>query len=149
MSFIAVIGSPLLLSWDIRIPSGKSTLPLAAYLNSELIAIHQDNASSLVTHDTPYYYQRLRGGAPPGSLFAPVATGASCASSAAQFTFHPTSSSPPRGYFESVALPGCEYIYGCDNNIVLKLRCGQCVSVAVYSGSAQRHCLAFLLWPCT
>ena len=39
-SLIAVVGAPLFLSWDVRNASA-STLPLAAYLNPELVAIHQ------------------------------------------------------------------------------------------------------------
>ncbi len=40
LSFICISGSPLFLSWDVRNASA-STLPLSAYLNPELIAIHQ------------------------------------------------------------------------------------------------------------
>ena len=46
VSFIATVGAPLFLSWDVR-NSSASTLPLEAYLNPELIAIHQVNALCL------------------------------------------------------------------------------------------------------
>ena len=40
LSFIAVVGAPLFLSWDVR-NATASTLPISSYLNPELIDIHQ------------------------------------------------------------------------------------------------------------
>jgi hypothetical protein len=56
LTIIALTSSPLLLSWDIR-DSSSSTLPLSAYLNPELVAVHQD----LGELGKPYY-SRLVGG---------------------------------------------------------------------------------------
>lgn len=40
LSLVAVVGSPLILSWDVRNASA-STLPLEVYLNAEVVRIHQ------------------------------------------------------------------------------------------------------------
>lgn len=57
LSLIAIIGSPLLLSWDIR-DKAKSTLGIDAYLNPEMIAIHQN----LGRGPRQAYYARIKGG---------------------------------------------------------------------------------------
>lgn len=46
LSAVAVVGAPLLLSWDVRNAS-RPALPLATYLNPELLAIHQDVPAAL------------------------------------------------------------------------------------------------------
>ena len=68
VSFIAVIGGPLLLSWNVSAP-GASTLPLSAYLNAELLDIHSDDAAPSVAA-RGLYYQRIAGGAVTGAASA-------------------------------------------------------------------------------
>ena len=89
LSIIAVIGSPLLLSFDPR-SNASSTLGLAAYLNAELIAIHQDNASG-VTHDGRYY-ARVSGGETTGPDATRVVF-VDCAAPEAVWTWRPSNSS--------------------------------------------------------
>ena len=113
LSVIAVVGSPLLLSFDVRTPNA-STLGLEAYMNPELLAIHGDDAAPAVK-ERGQYYARLAGGAVTGphsngSFPAdPVDTEAACDGPSAQWTFHPTNGPDHNhswGSLESVAMPG-------------------------------------------
>ena len=111
LSIIAVVGSPLLLSWDVRDP-GAATLGLAPYLNPELLAIHGDVPDNLVTVGARYFYARIVGGAasamasPPA---IPLASGVDCTSTTALFTFvgeADANDTTATGQFESHSAPG-------------------------------------------
>jgi hypothetical protein len=114
LSFIAVVGSPLLLSFDVR-SSNASTLGLDAYLNPELLAIHGDDASPAVKA-RGQYYARVSGGAVTGPHSngsypaGPVDTGADCSHPNAQWRWHPSNRPPDQnhswGTLESAAMPG-------------------------------------------
>ena len=113
LSFIAVVGSPLLLSWDVR-DSNASMLGMAAYLNTEVLDIHADDAAPAVAAHGRYY-ARLAGGAVTGPLSngsypaGPVDTEADCTSAGAQWRYHPGSAQgniSTWGTFESAAQPG-------------------------------------------
>ncbi len=110
VSFIAVIGGPLLLSWDVSRATAPSGLPLSAYLNAELLAIHSDDAAPAVAA-RGQYYARLAGapvtaarGAAPPTL--PVDTAAPCDAPRAQWAFTPAAGAGGAGAFEAVAAPG-------------------------------------------
>jgi hypothetical protein len=110
--FIAVIGGPLLLSFDVTKPS-SSTLGLAAYLNAALLAVHSDDAAPSV-RERGRYYARLAGGAVTGRGTAgmnmpalPVDTDVPCDSPRAAFTWTPNATDGSAwGTLESVAAPG-------------------------------------------
>jgi len=109
--FIAIIGAPLLLSWNISNPI-DSTLPLASYLNPELLSIHSDDAS-LSVKARGYYYKRIRGGAVTGSPTAevsspslPIATDVPCDSTRANWIWTPNNNSSSWGTLESESMQG-------------------------------------------
>ena len=114
VSFIAVIGAPLLLSWDVR-DAQAATLPLAAYLNTELLAVHADDAAPAVAA-RGRYYARVAGGAVTGAGTAgiaagaaaiPVATGVACDSPRAAFGWTPAPGAGGAwGTLEALAAPG-------------------------------------------
>jgi alpha-galactosidase len=111
LNFIAVIGAPLLLSWNVSNPAA-STLPLSAYLNSEILAIHSDDAAPSV-RARGHYYARIAGGAVTGaatqgisSPSVPVDTSVPCDDDRALFTWTPSAGSQGWGTLESQALPG-------------------------------------------
>jgi hypothetical protein len=113
--FIALIGAPLLLSWDVRNAAAGATLPLSAYLNPELLAIHSDNAAPAVAA-RGRYYSRVAGGAVTGAGTAGIAAGAAalpvdtsvpCASPRAAFAWAPDAAGGGAwGAFEALAAPG-------------------------------------------
>ena len=82
LSAIAVIGSPLLLSFDPR-AANSSTLGLQAYLNPELIAIHQDAPPA----GAPYY-ARIAGADAQGENATRLAA-VDCGAPEAVWTFTP------------------------------------------------------------
>jgi hypothetical protein len=118
LSFVAVVGSPLLVSWNVS-TNTSSTLGNAPYLNPELLAVHGD---ALAGRDAAaaksaggegegsssplFYYQRVAGGPVTLPFSSPIITGADCASAEAQFVFHPSAAQPGYGQFESASLPG-------------------------------------------
>ena len=107
LAFLATIGAPLLLSWDVSDPSA-STLPLSAYLNPELLAIHSDDPAPAVAA-RGQYYARIAGGAVTGpasahSVGLPLDTATPCTDPRAAFSF--TSSSGGNGTLASLAQPG-------------------------------------------
>ena len=112
VSFIAVIGAPLLLSWNVS-DAGASSLPLAAYLNPELLDVHSDDAAPSL-RARGRYYQRVAGGAVTGAATAgisvatvPVDSAAPCDSPRAAFVWTPNASSGSAwGSLESAAMPG-------------------------------------------
>ena len=110
LSFIAVIGAPLLLSWDLR-ADNASTLPLARYLDDELLAIHGDDAAPAVA-SRGAYFGRVAGGAVTGpasstdSPALPVDTAGDCGSAAAQWAWQPSANSSGFGVLASLSAPG-------------------------------------------
>ena len=101
LSAAAVVGSVLLLSWDVRNASA-SDLPLSTYLNPELIAIHQDAPAAGALP----YYARVLGGPATGAAGAlPPATGVACDAPAAQWRFDPAPGSGGGGTLESLNAP--------------------------------------------
>ena len=112
VSFIAVIGAPLLLSWNIS-DAAASTLPLSAYLNPELLAVHSDDAGPSV-RARGLYYLRVAGGAVTGAATAgnnlaalPVDTDVPCDSPRAAFVWTPNATGGSAwGSLESAAAPG-------------------------------------------
>lgn len=115
VSFIATIGAPLLLSWDVREPQTGATLPLSDYLNPELLAIHSDDAAPSVSL-RGRYYARVTGGSvtgagtasiAPGTAAIPIATGVSCDSPHAAFAWTPAAGTGGAwGTLEALAAPG-------------------------------------------
>ena len=113
--FIAVIGGPLLLSWDVREAQSGATLPLSAYLNPELLAIHSDDPAPAVA-GRGRYYARVAGGAVTGAATAgidagaaaiPVDTNVSCDSPRAAFVWTPSAGTGGEwGSLASQAAPG-------------------------------------------
>jgi alpha-galactosidase len=108
VSFIATIGAPLLLSWNIS-NAGASTLPLAAYLNPELLAIHGDDAAPAVGA-RGRYYARLAGGAVTASASAdvpalPLDTATPCNSTRAAFRWTPNATGSPYGSLQPPDAP--------------------------------------------
>lgn len=108
VAFIATIGAPLLLSWNISNPN-DSTLPLSTYLNPELLAIHSDDPASAVA-SKGHYYSRISGGAVTGPATAqnvgvPLDTSLQCTDPLAQFTWRQQGAGG-WGSFESQGLPG-------------------------------------------
>jgi len=96
VSLIALVGAPLLLSWDVSLPAAPSGLALAAYLNPELLAIHADDAAPAVAARGQYYARlagapatAARGVAPPT---LPLDTAAPCGAARAQWAFSPNAS---------------------------------------------------------
>lgn len=109
LAFIVTIGAPLLLSFNIS-NSGASTLPLEAYLNPELLAIHSDDPKPAVTKFSRYY-GRVSGGPVSGVTTAdnpgiPLDTAVPCDSHRASFAWTPTSNGSAWGSLVSAALPG-------------------------------------------
>jgi alpha-galactosidase len=109
LAFIALIGAPLLLSWNVSDP-GASTLPLSAYLNPELLALHSDDPAPAVAA-RGRYYARLAGGAVTGSASArytglPLDTATPCADARAAFAFTPAAPGSATGALASLAAPG-------------------------------------------
>jgi len=104
LSLIAVIGSPLLLSFDPRSPNTTSTLGLAPYLNKELLAVHQDDASVSVAARGAYY-SRVAGGETTGPSAVRVLASASCNDSTAQWVYEPSPAQPGFGQLRSLGLP--------------------------------------------
>lgn len=110
LSFIALIGAPLLLSFNVSDAERPPTLGLAVYLNPELLAIHSDDAAPAVAA-RGRYYARVAGGAVTGPLSSssaalPVDTLAECASPEAAWQWTPSASSPGYGSLEATAAPG-------------------------------------------
>ena len=116
VSFIAAIGAPMLLSWDVRDAHAGATLPLSAYLNPELLAIHSDDAAPAVAA-RGRYYARVAGGAVTGAGTAgiaagaaalPVATGVPCDSPRAAFAWTPDAAGGGGGWgtLEALGAPG-------------------------------------------
>ena len=112
--FIALIGAPMLLSWDVRGAQAGATLPLASYLNPELLAIHSDDAAPSVAA-RGRYYARLVGGAvtaagtvgiAAGAAALPVDTNVSCDSPRAEFGWTPDAQGGGWGTLEALAAPG-------------------------------------------
>lgn len=102
LSAVAIVGSPLLLSWDVR-NATASDLPLEVYLNPEMIAIHQDERPPL---PQPYYF-RVRGGpATAAAGVTPPAAGLPCASPAAQWRYAPVVGGSGGGTLQSLGAPG-------------------------------------------
>jgi len=81
LAAVAVVGSPLLLSWDVRAGANASTLPLAFYLNAELLAIHQDAPPP----GAPFYARVAGGAATRAAGAAPAVEGAPCGAPAARW----------------------------------------------------------------
>jgi hypothetical protein len=113
--FIALIGAPMLLSWDVRNAAAGATLPLSAYLNPELLNVHSDDAAPAVAA-RGRYYSRVAGGAVTGAGTAGIAAGAAalpvdtsvpCASPRAAFAWAPDAASGGAwGTLEALAAPG-------------------------------------------
>ncbi len=113
--FIALVGAPLLLSWDIRDAAAGATLPLSAYLNPELLAVHSDDAAPAVAA-RGRYYSRVAGGAVTGAGSAGIAAGAAalpvdtsvpCDSPRAAFAWAPAAGAGGAwGALEALAAPG-------------------------------------------
>jgi alpha-galactosidase len=111
--FIALVGAPLILSWDVRDAVAGATLPLSAYLNPELLAIHADDAAPAV-RARGHYYARVAGGAVTGAgtvgivagaAAIPIDTSVSCDSPRAAFAWTPDADGL-WGTLEAVAAPG-------------------------------------------
>ena len=102
LSAVAIVGSPLLLSWDVR-NATASDLPLDVYLNPELLAIHQDER---VLPPRPYFF-RVRGGpATAAAGVTPPAAGLPCTAPAAQWLYTPVAGGSGGGTLESLGAPG-------------------------------------------
>jgi len=98
---VAVTGSVLLLSWDVRNASA-TTLPLAAYTNPELVAVHQDAPA----RGAPYF-ARVHGGPATGAAGAvPLAAGLPCGAPGAQWQWAPAPGGGGGGTLESLGAPG-------------------------------------------
>ena len=104
LCLIAVIGSPLLLSFDPRDPSATSTLGLPPYLNAELLSIHQDDARGSVAA-RGQYYARIAGGETTGPTALRVVP-SPCNASASLWTFVPAAAPAGFGQLRSVGLEG-------------------------------------------
>ena len=118
LSAIAVVGSPLLLSFDPR-DGNSSTLGLAAYLNPELIAIHQDAPSPGAS-----YYARVAGADVQGENATRLAA-VDCGTPEAVWAFAPESAAAG---FGTLAAAGGMCLGLWDNFP------GKCVN-AVYAGT--------------
>ena len=121
LSAIAILGSPLLLSFDPRTNS-SSTLGLQAYLNPELIAIHQDAPPA----GTPYY-ARIAGDDAQGENATRLVV-VDCGLPQAIWTYTPESESSAAG-FGTLAVAGGGMCLG-----LWDLFPGRCVN-AVYAGT--------------
>ena len=110
LSLIALIGAPLLLSWDVR-QANASTLGIAAYLNPELLSIHGDDAAPSVAA-RGRYYSRVAGGqvtGPASNYSYPAGfleTAAPCEGNASQWRWIPAGANLSWGTLESLASPG-------------------------------------------
>lgn len=148
VSFIATIGAPLLLSWNIS-ASSASTLPLSTYMNPELLAVHSDDPARAVTA-RGRYYARVSGGAVTGpgvaeNVGVPVDTEVPCADARAQWKWTPNASSG-YGTLEALALPGLcmgawdEWVGGCIDAVAIQLTpCGSAASGCDVSAQAWRY----------
>ena len=148
VSFIATIGAPLLLSWNIS-ASSASTLPLSTYMNPELLAVHSDDPARAVTA-RGRYYARVSGGAVTGpgvaeNVGVPVDTEVPCADARAQWKWTPNASSG-YGTLEAHALPGLcmgawdEWVGGCIDAVAIQLTpCGSAASGCDVSAQAWRY----------
>jgi hypothetical protein len=124
LSAIAVIGSPLLLSFDPR-TANASTLGLQAYLNPELIAIHQDAPLA----GAPYY-ARVAGADAQGEN-ATRLLAVNCSAPEAVWTYTPVSANANTNApgFGTLAAAGSGMCLG-----LWDLFPGKCVN-AVYAGT--------------
>ena len=98
LAFIAVVGSPLLLSFDLsqRAPSDADVAP---FLNPELLAVHWDAAPGGPS------YARVAGGALAPDRTPPL-TRTPCDAPAAQWAFAPLAADPATGTLAAAAAPG-------------------------------------------
>ena len=97
LAFIAVVGSPLLLSFDL--PSAAEA-DIAPFLNSEVLAVHWDSAPGGASYD------RVAGGQLAPDRISPL-TRVPCAAPAARWTFAPADArAPATGVFAAAAAPG-------------------------------------------
>lgn len=110
LSFICVIGAPLLLSWNVS-QANHSTLPLARYFDSELLAVHGDDAAPAVAARGAYF-ARVAGGSVTGASsasaapFLPVDTAGDCASAQAAWAWAPDAALPGYGSLQPLTVPG-------------------------------------------
>ena len=100
LAFIALVGSPLLLSFDLtgRAPTDPDVAP---FLNPELLAVHWDEAPGGPA------FARVAGGALAPDR-TPLLTRIPCASPAAQWAWAPAPppAAPATGTFAALAAPG-------------------------------------------
>jgi hypothetical protein len=101
VAFIAVIGSPMLISFDLSAVAGPDDPDVALFLNPEMLAVHWDAGIA-----RPNYYAKLRGGF-FGADKLPPRTRLPCNASdpTVRWTFLPTVNATT-GYLESVNAPG-------------------------------------------
>lgn len=101
VAFIAVIGSPMLISFDLSAIQDATDPDVAMFLNPEMLAVHWDAGIA-----QPNYYAKLRGGF-FGVDKIPPRTRLPCNASdpTVKWAFLPTLNSTT-GYIESVNVPG-------------------------------------------
>ena len=110
LCLIAVIGAPLLLSWNVS-DATHPTLGLARYLDGELLAVHGDDAAPAVAARGAYY-ARVAGGAVSGAAsataapFLPVDTAGDCAAAEAAWAWTPDAATPGYGSLQPLSQPG-------------------------------------------
>jgi len=97
LAFIAVVGSPLLLSFDL---SAAAAADVAPFLNEDVLAVHWDAAPGGPSFD------RVAGGQLAPDRTSPL-TRVDCAAPAARWTFAPADArAPATGVFAAAAAPG-------------------------------------------
>ena len=98
-AFIAVVGSPLLLSFDLT-NRNATDAEVAPFLNDEILAVHWDTSPGGPS------FNRIVGGQLGPDRITPL-TRVSCTSSAARWTFTPSDVDvPTTGVFAATAAPG-------------------------------------------
>jgi hypothetical protein len=103
LCFIALVGSPLLLSFELGDIAGPGDPDIADFLNDEVLAVHWDNAAP--APGRPPLFDRVQGGslAPDKQ---PPRTRLPCDDAAAQWRWLPTSPDGLTGYLASQNAPG-------------------------------------------